>query len=287
MKLLGWCVGLVLALAWVAEARADLITSYTVTGNVGATVAAYPTAGGTGPGTLNVSGIPAGSTILQATLYANNYFSAPATSATFAGNPLGPVSAFATNIGFNAYKFNVTSLVTGNGAYSANYSGPNNTYGLALAVVYSNPSLPRSTVSINDGAIDLGGNGFPANASTTFAGAGAGSGTVFLHTLADNALGQSGEVISFNGTPIGGPIDANLGNFASLFALPVTTLAGANTLSVADPADQFGIDLAVLVSPAAGGAAVPEPSSLALLALGGLALAGWRRWKGKRTRATA
>jgi hypothetical protein len=30
--------------------------------------------------------------------------------------------------------------------------------------------------------------------------------------------------------------------------------------------------------------AVPEPSSLALLAIGGLALAGWRRW---RKRATA
>ncbi len=30
---------------------------------------------------------------------------------------------------------------------------------------------------------------------------------------------------------------------------------------------------------------VPEPSSLALLSLGGLALAGWRRWKGRRATA--
>jgi hypothetical protein len=30
------------------------------------------------------------------------------------------------------------------------------------------------------------------------------------------------------------------------------------------------------------GTAVPEPSSLTLLALGGAALAGWRRWRGKR-----
>jgi hypothetical protein len=33
--------------------------------------------------------------------------------------------------------------------------------------------------------------------------------------------------------------------------------------------------------------AVPEPSTLTLLALGGAALAGWRRWKGRYTRATA
>jgi len=34
--------------------------------------------------------------------------------------------------------------------------------------------------------------------------------------------------------------------------------------------------------PPAAPPAVPEPSTLALLALGGVALAGWRRWKGKR-----
>jgi hypothetical protein len=40
-----------------------------------------------------------------------------------------------------------------------------------------------------------------------------------------------------------------------------------------------GLD-AIAIQPAA--AIVPEPSSLALFALGGLALAGWRGWKGRR-----
>jgi hypothetical protein len=38
-----------------------------------------------------------------------------------------------------------------------------------------------------------------------------------------------------------------------------------------------------LVFPSAGGAAVPEPSTFALLALGGGALAGWCRWRRRRT----
>jgi PEP-CTERM motif len=44
--------------------------------------------------------------------------------------------------------------------------------------------------------------------------------------------------------------------------------------------NDFGIDTITLVGPAA---TVPEPSAIALLSLGGLGLAGWRRWKKRAT----
>jgi hypothetical protein len=258
---------------------ASLLVSSIYTGNVDATMAAYATSGGPGAGTLTVSGIPVSATILQATLYGNNYFSSPSMSANFDGNPLGPVGAFATNGGFRAYKADVTSFVTGNGSYSASYSGPTNTYGLALVVVYADASLPSTRVEIADGAIDLIGGPYSI---ANFSGAGAGAGRVFLHTAADNGLGQSNELIQLNGNTIGGPIDNNLGPFASLFSLPVTTLAGANALDIFDPAaDQFGVDVAVLVSPIAGEAAVPEPSTLMLL---GSASLGWMTFRQLRRR---
>ncbi|MCL4799012.1 MAG: PEP-CTERM sorting domain-containing protein [Burkholderiales bacterium] len=262
-------------LLWSAAASSALITSFTASGTVGATVAAYPTAFSAGAGTLTVSGIPAGASILQAYLYANNYFGTPDASATFDGNALGAVAPFATDGGFSAYRWDVTGLVTGDGAYSASYSGPTNTYGLALAVAFSHPSLPVSTVCINDGAVDIDG---PETASTSCAGMAAGSGTLWIHTAADNALGESGEEIRYNGAVVGGPIDANLGDFASLFELAVTNLDGLNTAEIFSPADQFGWDLAVFAGPA-GETGVPEPGSLALLGLGLAAFALARRRK--------
>jgi PEP-CTERM motif len=46
------------------------------------------------------------------------------------------------------------------------------------------------------------------------------------------------------------------------------------------PGTLFSDNLVVTLAPPP--TTVPEPSSFALLSLGGLALAGWRRWKGKR-----
>jgi hypothetical protein len=65
-------------------------------------------------------------------------------------------------------------------------------------------------------------------------------------------------------------------------------LSSTNVLTLSineggDGGDGWAVDfLTVGVTTSPLGTSVPEPSSLTLLALGGGALAGWRRWKGKR-----
>jgi PEP-CTERM motif len=55
---------------------------------------------------------------------------------------------------------------------------------------------------------------------------------------------------------------------------------GGNVNQDGNPADDFTLNITYLID-----ITVPEPSSLALLSLGSLALVGWRRWKGTRLQA--
>lgn len=239
-----------------------LTTSVTLSGNLDVVVDVVHFSYATNPsGTFTISGIPSGSTIVKALVYHQEWeFSAGETALSWlAGVNLGTISPFthdpAGGDDLAIYRWDVTPLVTGDGSYAFTTSGLERVFGAALVVVYSNLGLPLSEVRINDGAESMA-NG--ATASTSFSGVAAGSGRLIIYTEADNngGHGQTGETISFNGGLVGGPIDQNLGAYASLFDISVNTVSGTNTADIYTPTDYFGWHLAILVSPRAEG--VPE-----------------------------
>src|SRR5262249_48350081 len=169
-------------------------------------------------------------------------------SATFAGTSLGAGSLISTLSGtdpvtlgpytWRAFTWNVTSLVTGNGNYSASgtgFSSPSlyGSYGMALVVGFSPSSLPNGTVLVNDGIGDLSpGHQGPDSESTSFA-APAGSYRLWVHAVGDNVAGennlpgdQTDERIKFSGEVVGGPIDHSLGRYATLISLNVLATGG-------------------------------------------------------------
>jgi hypothetical protein len=248
--------------------HATLSTSFSLDGYVGAEVAGFAAAGLNNHfGTLSLNTVPAGATIEKAFLYTNNYFAPGATpTAVFNANNLGSTAALATNNGFSTFRWDVTSLVTGNGSFSASYAGAIQGYGMALAVVYSDAGLPMGRAVIADGAFDLFAG---SNPSTTLSGLG-GPGTLWVHTGADN--GGSGEVVSMNGNAVGGPLNNNIGQFASLLQMPVSTIAGPNTVDILSPVDRFGWDLAVMTS----ASPIPEAGTIGFVTIGLACIAGGR-----------
>lgn len=119
-----------------------------------------------------------------------------------------------------------------------------------------------------------------------------------IGTLSDNALSGTPTVFDFPVVP-SFPLAANTRYWIELSS-PDSTAEWSYSLDTSGPGvsgEFFGhqdqvfpneegpYQMEVTAETAAPApAAVPEPSSLALCALGGLALAGWRRWKGRRQR---
>ena len=202
-------------------------------------------------GTFIISGIPVGSNIIQAYMYATEweFSSGEVTSGTFDGISLSAVSPISSDSGgglyLATYRWDVTTFVTGDGSYSFTTSGLERSFGSALVVVYQNPSEPSREIIINDGAESID----SATSTTTFSGVSPGSSKLLLFTEADNAGGNS-ESVTFNGIVVAGPGDifhANQGPYATLLNIPVTTVSGINTASVYSDGDSlFGWELAIL-----------------------------------------
>jgi len=150
----------------------------------------------------------------------------------------------------------------------------------ALFIVWSDPSAPTSTVTIVDGAKQVGeltGASPPMSdtESISFTGLPAGATALSLFTVSDDNFG-TGEMVQYNGGTDHGPLDGALNNSATLLTFNDTSTAGSNTLSITSSQDWFGwIASASVVTPSV--TAVPEPGSLALMMMGTLAMVSVHR----------
>jgi len=242
-------IGLVLILALGPNAgavNAEMSTTFQQMGNLGLEVAGAR--GGntliTG-GTFTLNDLPAGATVLKATLYASQVDNPNGQDAEFAGVDLGSAGPYASDAGsqtYYTYAWDVTGLVVpGANSYSFVIGGhPNGglVAGVALVVVWHDWSEPTRVVTINDGMVQLGPSGSDFE-DTLFTNLGDGETDVWLFTVLDDKA-SSGETVSYNGTVIGGPIDQNLGPLASLLKLATNSVGGTNALRVTTQFDTMG-----------------------------------------------
>ena len=265
--------------------RAGIVQSFQQTGNIGLEIAAA--AGGNNSlvtGSLTLSQVVPGP-VLKATLYANDWSGGPGSGGPldliFAGIPAGTNGPFNSDVALTtlySYQWDVSSIVGGPGTfnYAIGQSSPGfQISGLALAVVYADPSAPKTTVTILEGAKQIGESGAETE-SANFTGLPAGATSLSVFTISDDTTG-TGEAVQYNGNSVGGPIDANLGFNASLLTMSSTSLAGSNTVSISTGSDHMGWLLAT------SAVSVPEPSTLMMLLASSLAVIGFR-WRRQRRR---
>jgi len=229
------------------SARAGLSQSFQQVGHLGLEVAAAP--GGNlliSSGTLTLSTLPASASVVRARLYTGQVNNGTGLDAIFAGTSLGsvtPAASDGTGLRFYTYAWDVTGLVVpGVNTYSFTIgqktSGGGTVPGVALAVVWEDALEPTRQVTIVDGMKQVGETGAETE-SATFTGLGEGGTTVWTFTTWDDHV-NTGEAVTYNGIPIGGPIDANLGVMASLLRMNTTSVNGTNTLSISTNLDTMG-----------------------------------------------
>jgi hypothetical protein len=264
-------------------------------------VAEFGTGGmrGGGTGTINVSGLTG--SVLHALLFwhgpTNSGDPTANASVTFAGAPIT-----GTNIGVDsdnnwgfqnsqAYRADVTGLVTGNGSYSLSgfrKPGPPviDINGVSLVVFYDdgNSSNDRNVVAWN------------GNDSNVFAGDGAwnetipgvpypGSGSASLELVVGDGQSYNDGEVKVNGTTIAGPgavfqglVGPNYsgnpagvtGSLWDMNSYGITTLLteGSNDLHITSPANQDALSLVVAMAdvPAAGPTILAAPKAAAATA---------------------
>ena len=284
------------------NANGGLITGFQLSGQLGYELTGIAVPGNNQvpvTGAIQLSNIPPGAIIQQAYLYTND-FATGGGSLDFAFSLGTPVAALGNSFPTSSdpvptaatfgYEIPLPpNSVFGNGSYNVRISessfngNANQMAGAGLLVIYSDPTLPTSTITVNHGVLLLG----PGNtsASTTFSESSAtipaGIGSLSILTFADDAQ-TSGETVQFNGITIGGPLDANLpggGSASVLNFSKVTTLGGGlDQTTVSTTGDIFGWHVAVLQSQSS--TVVPEPSSFAIFATMTLFLVVPRRKRG-------
>ncbi|MGQ0633800.1 MAG: PEP-CTERM sorting domain-containing protein [Planctomycetaceae bacterium] len=271
-------------------AAGALVQSFQSSGNLGLEVVAVdanPILGTASSltGTFSLTQVLPGATIVKAFVYSHDWGSGGgATLSSFglpppAGSPPLAAIAFQSDTSvfplLFAYQWDVTSFmgpVVPPTSYSFTINSANafgQLAGAALVVVWQAPQTPFSTVTIVDGARQVGETVFltppsPDTEAASFSGLPAGPTNLYLFTVSDDSNG-SNEVVRYNGTTVGGPLDSNLGFSASLLQLNVTSVAGSNSVSITSPGDHFGWILAASIVP---GSPVPEPGTLAVFGAG-------------------
>jgi hypothetical protein len=236
--------------------------------------------GGNGTGTIGVSGVTA--RVLHALLFwhgpTNSGDTAANASVTFAGTPVT-----GTNIGVDsdnnwgfqnsqAYRADVTGLVTGNGSYSlSNFTKPGvDINGVSLLVFYDdgNSSNDRNVVAWNGNDS----NGFDLAWNETIPGVPyPGSGSASLDLIVGDGQSYADGEVRVNGTAIAnaGPVFQGLvgpnysgnppgvtGSLWDMNSYDITSLLteGANDLTITSPANADALSLVVAMgnAPASG-----------------------------------
>ncbi|MBL8964490.1 MAG: hypothetical protein KF787_04180 [Phycisphaeraceae bacterium] len=245
-------------------------------GNVGGqlTAVAFPSVSNA-TGNFFVGGMPAGSTILAAYVHSNDWFNGgSAHNLIFNGNGMGSLTAYESALSGSGdlfdYRWDVTSQIGGNGFYSFDISGGSQIYMASLHVVYSHPSLPAGSVHTYEGAEHVGEGHTYDFYSFNLTGAAPGPAYFQIVTQADDT-NTTGEKIWYNGVQVGGPIDNNLGPYASMISSPVVNNGVSETIAIETFGDWFGLHVALVTT------TIPAPGSLALVGLAGLAAARRRR----------
>jgi hypothetical protein len=245
-------------------------------GNVGAQLTARSFTGvGSASGNFNIAGVPAGSTILAAYVHSNDWFNGGSPqSLIFNGNGMGANAAYESSVSgpgnLYDYRWDVSGQITGNGSYSFDLSGGSLIYMASLHVVYSHPSLPAGSVHTYEGAEQVGEGHTNDNYSFNLANAAAGPAFFQMVTQADDT-NTTNESIFYNGNLVAGPLDNNIGPFASLISAPVVNNGVSETISIDTFGDWFGMHVALVTT------TIPAPGSIALVGMGGLLAARRRR----------